>query len=122
MAAGWGLKAREQERAEGRAGRMQWIWGQRGIPDASQFLAWGLAGETVAQDETAESQGLGCLRRGLPGRGDTQWSLASVGGDCRSGDLRPSSGCYAVLGRPLRMANTLCPLPKTGAHHSYALG
>ena len=50
---------------------MQWIWGQRGILDASQFLAWGLAGETVVQDEIAESQGLGCLRRGLPGGGDT---------------------------------------------------
>lgn len=65
--------------SEGRAGRMQWIWGQRGILDASQFLAWGLAGETVVQDEIAESQGLGCLRRGLPGGGDTQWSLARVG-------------------------------------------
>lgn len=49
--------------SEGRAGRMQWIWGQRGILDAFQLLVWGLAGETVAQDEIAESQGLGYLRR-----------------------------------------------------------
>ena len=33
----------------------------------------------MAQDEIAESQGLGCLRRGLPGGGDIQWSLARVG-------------------------------------------
>lgn len=65
--------------SEGRAGRMQWIWGQRGILDAFQLLVWGLAGETVAQDEIAESQGLGYLRRGLPGGGDIQWSLARVG-------------------------------------------
>ena len=46
----------------------------------------------MAQDEIAESQGLGCLRRGLPGGGDIQWSLARLASGCVGTEGGETSG------------------------------